>query len=183
MYRKLPFLRLFQTSRIRKSRLPKIKLPDFRFWEVKTSQNGKQVIYNIYPEFSYPDPSIYPAQAPPDGYDRFGCRKQLYEKLDYEILITEYGETSVKSIIELLTDTLCTAKSSVRIGGEEIPIAAVRERLGQLDRFHITYVLDCMQKTNTPIRNIRAYLLAALYQAPTTIDSYYRAAVRADCGR
>ena len=116
---------------------------------------------------SYPDPSIYPAQAPPDGYDRFDCRKQLYEKLDYEILITEYGETSVKSIIELLTDTLCTAKSSVRIGGEEIPIAAVRERLGQLDRFHITYVLDCMQKTSTPIRNIRAYLLAALYQAPS----------------
>lgn len=73
--------------------------------------------------------------------------------------------------------------TSVRIGGEEIPIAAVRERLGQLDRFHITYVLDCMQKISTPIRNIRAYLLAALYQAPTTIDSYYRAAVRADCGR
>lgn len=44
MYRKLPFLRPFQTSRIRKFRLPKIKLPDFRFWEVKTSQNGKQVI-------------------------------------------------------------------------------------------------------------------------------------------
>lgn len=44
MYRKLPFLRPFQTSRIRKCRLPKIKLPDFRFWEVKTSQNGKQVI-------------------------------------------------------------------------------------------------------------------------------------------
>ena len=93
------------------------------------------------------------------------------------------SETSVKSIIELLTDTLCTAKPNVRIGGEEIPIAAVRERLGQLDRFHITYVLDCMQKASTPIRNIRAYLLAALYQAPTTIDSYYRAAVRADCGR
>ena len=138
---------------------------------------------NIYPDLSYPDPSIYPAQAPPDGYDRFDCRKQLYEKLDYEILITEYGETSVKSIIELLTDTLCTSKPSVRIGGEEIPIAAVRERLGQLDRFHITYVLDCMQKTSTPIRNIRAYLLAALYQAPVTIDSYYRAAVCADRGR
>lgn len=44
MCQKLPFLRLFQTSRIRKSRLPKNKLPDFRFWEVKTSQNGKQVI-------------------------------------------------------------------------------------------------------------------------------------------
>ena len=111
------------------------------------------------------------------------AEKQLYEKLDYEILITEYGETSVKSIIELLTDTLCTSKPSVRIGGEEIPIAAVRERLGQLDRFHITYVLDCMQKTSTPIRNIRAYLLAALYQAPVTIDSYYRAAVCADRGR
>ena len=180
----LPVLRQFQTSRIRKSRLPKNKLPDFRFWEVKTSQNGKQVILdNIYPEFSYPDPSIYPAQAPPDGYDRFDCRKRLRDILDYDILVTEYNEESVKSIIELLTDTLCTAKPSVRIGGEEIPIAAVRERLGQLDRFHITYVLDCMQRTSTPIRNIRAYLLAALYQAPTTIDSYYRAAVRADCGR
>ena len=165
-----------QTSQNQTSRLPLLGSQDFPKREASYLDNN-------YPDSSYPDPSIYPAQAPPDGYDRFGCRKQLYEKLDYEILITEYGETSVKSIIELLTDTLCTAKSSVRIGGEEIPIAAVRERLGQLDRFHITYVLDCMQKTNTPIRNIRAYLLAALYQAPTTIDSYYRAAVRADCDR
>ena len=165
-----------QTSQNQTSRLPLLGSQDF-------PKREASYLDNIYPEFSYPDPSIYPAQAPPDGYDRFGCRKQLYEKLDYEILITEYSEASVKSIIELLTDTLCTAKSSVRIGGEEIPIAAVRERLGQLDRFHITYVLDCMQKTSTPIRNIRAYLLAALYQAPTTIDSYYRAAVRADCGR
>ena len=165
-----------QTSQKQTSRLPLLGSQDF-------PKREASYLDNIYPEFSYPDPSIYPAQAPPDGYDRFDCRKQLYEKLDYEILITEYGETSVKSIIELLTDTLCTSKPSVRIGGEEIPIAAVRERLGQLDRFHITYVLDCMQRTSTPIRNIRAYLLAALYQAPTTIDSYYRAAVRADCGR
>ena len=165
-----------QTSQNQTSRLPLLGSQDF-------PKREASYLDNIYPEFSYPDPSIYPAQAPPDGYDRFDCRKQLYEKLDYEILITEYGETSVKSIIELLTDTLCTSKSSVRIGGEEIPIAAVRERLGQLDRFHITYVLDCMQKTSTPIRNIRAYLLAALYQAPVTIDSYYRAAVCADRGR
>lgn len=165
-----------QTSQNQTSRLPLLGSQDF-------PKREASYLDNIYPDLSYPDPSIYPAQAPPDGYDRFDCRKQLYEKLDYEILITEYGETSVKSIIELLTDTLCTAKSSVRIGGEEIPIAAVRERLGQLDRFHITYVLDCMQKTSTPIRNIRAYLLAALYQAPVTIDSYYRAAVCADRGR
>ena len=165
-----------KTSENRKSALPETGTLDFRKSDTINTNKNKT-------DLSDTDPSIYPAQAPPDGYDRFGCRKQLYEKLDYEILITEYGETSVKSIIELLTDTLCTAKPSVRIGGEEIPIAAVRERLGQLDRFHITYVLDCMQRTSTPIRNIRAYLLAALYQAPTTIDSYYRAAVRADCGR
>ena len=165
-----------QTSQSQTSRLPLLGSQDF-------PKREASYLDNIYPEFSYPDPSIYPAQAPPDGYDRFDCRKRLRDKLDYDILVTEYNEESVKSIIELLTDTLCTAKPSVRIGGEEIPLAAVRERLGQLDRFHITYVLDCMQKTSTPIRNIRAYLLAALYQAPTTIDSYYRAAVRADCGR
>ena len=165
-----------QTSQNQTSRLPLFGSQDFPKGEVSYLDNN-------YPDPSYPDPSIYPAREKSDGYDRFDCRKRLYEKLDYEILITEHSEESVKAIIELLNDTLCTTKPSVRIGGEEIPIAAVRERLGQLDRFHITYVLDCMQKTSTPIRNIRAYLLAALYQAPTTIDSYYRAAVCADRSR
>lgn len=165
-----------QTSQKQTSRLPVLGSQDF------PKQEASYLEYN-YPDLSYPDPSIDPAWQTPDGYDRFACRKRLYEKLDYAVLITEHNEESVKAVIELLTDTLCTIKPSVRIGGEQIPIAAVRERLGQLDRFHITYVLDCMQKTSTPIRNIRAYLLAALYQAPTTIDSYYRAAVHADRDR
>ena len=190
------YVKKFVSTDIPESRSP-APILDFPDLEIQTSQNqtsrlpvfGSQdfpkeeasYLDNIYPDLSYPDPSIYPAQAKPDGNDRFDCRKRLYEKLDYDILITEHSEEAVKSIIELLTDTLCSSKPDVRIGGEEIPIAIVRERLGQLDRFHITYVLDCIQKTSTPIRNIRAYLLAALYQAPVTIDSYYRAAVRADC--
>lgn len=159
------------TSRSLKRRLPEVEKSDPRYLD------------HNYPDISYPDPSIHPTRDCVDGYDRFDCRRRLYEKLDYDILCSEYGEETVKGVIELLTDTLCTTKSAVRIGGEEIHISAVRERLEQLDRFHIGYVLDCMQKVSTPIWNIRAYLLAALYQAPTTIDSYYRAAVCADRSR
>ena len=93
-----------QTSQNQTSRLPLLGSQDF-------PKREASYLDNIYPEFSYPDPSIiYPAQAPPDGYDRFDCRKRLRDILDYDILVTEYNEESVKSIIELLTDTLCTYK-------------------------------------------------------------------------
>ena len=87
-----------QTSQNQTSRLPLLGSQDF-------PKREASYLDNIYPEFSYPDPSIYPAQAPPDGYDRFDCRKRLRDILDYDILVTEYNEESVKSIIELLTDT------------------------------------------------------------------------------
>ena len=80
------------TSEKRKSKVPQTGSQDFQ----KTYSNNTDINNT---ELNDTDPSIYPAQAPPDGYDRFDCRKQLYEKLDYEILITEYSETSVKSII------------------------------------------------------------------------------------
>lgn len=65
-----------------------------------------------------------------------------------------YGENEVSSILEMLTDTLCSTQPTVRIGGTELPIQVVQERLWQLDRFHVEYVLDCMKATRSKIRNI-----------------------------
>ena len=68
----------------------------------------------------------------------------------------------------------------VRINGEDIPTEAVKSRFLKLDSEHIEYVLLAMQRSPSEIRNIRAYLLTALYNAPTTMDNYFTALVNHD---
>lgn len=85
-------------------------------------------------------------------------------------------------IAELIVDILCTARFTLRIGGEELPAAQVKDRFHKLDFGHLEYVFDCLRNNTAQIRNIRAYLLTALYNAPTTINHYYQAAVQYDFG-
>ena len=75
-----------------------------------------------------------------------------------------------------------TTRPTIRIGGEELPIAQVKDRFYKLDSGHLEYVFDCLRNNTTQIRNIRAYLLTTLYNAPTTINNYYQAAVQHDFG-
>lgn len=69
---------------------------------------------------------------------------------------------------------------SVRIGSKDIPYQLVKARLLKINAMHIEYVIDCLQKTTNKIHNIKAYLLTMLYNAPTTINSYYRTEVNYD---
>lgn len=69
---------------------------------------------------------------------------------------------------------------SVRIAGEYYPAGFVKGKLLKLNYSHIEYVLECMDKNTTKVRNIKQYLLAALFNAPSTIGSYYKAAVNHD---
>ena len=71
--------------------------------------------------------------------------------------------------MELIVDVLSSTASTMRIGGEVLPVDAVRQRFRQLDSEHIKYVIDSLRQTTTKINNIRAYLLTALYNAPITI--------------
>ena len=102
------------------------------------------------------------------------------DQIDSEQLFSMYGENEVSSILDLLTDTLCSKQPTVRIGGTELPLQIVQERFQQLDRFHVEYVLDCMKATRSKIRNIRSYLLTALYNAPATMEQYYQTVVQHD---
>ena len=131
----------------------------------------------IYTEKNHTDPSIYPSCGPPN---REVCRRRLMDQIDSEQLFSMYSANEVSSILELLTDTLCSTQPTVCIGGTELPLQIVQERLWQLDRFHVEYVLDCMKATRSKIRNIRSYLLTALYNAPTTMEQYYQTAVQHD---
>ena len=135
-------------------------------------------------DFIQPDPSIYPP-APSGrqmGIDRYELREEVKENIEYEHLRQELPYDDVESLLELIVDVISSTASTMRIGGEVLPVDAVKRRFRQLDSEHIKYVIDSLQQTTTKINNIRAYLLTALYNAPITIGPYYSAAVRHDFG-
>lgn len=166
-----------KSSEKRQSRLPIIGSADFR-------KPDASYIKSNQTDFSYTDPSILPSGSPPSAgwMDRLDQRREVDEAIGYESLCSQYNREDVDEIAELIVDVLCTTRSTLRIGGEELPIAQVKDRFYKLDSAHLEYVFDCLRNNTTQIRNIRAYLLTALYNAPTTINNYYQAAVQHDFG-
>lgn len=130
---------------------------------------------------SQPYPSIHPPQSPPlDGMDGCDMREQVKEQIDYDHLTTECGIDDADELVELMTDVYCTTRPTLRVGGEDRPTAQVWERYRRLDYSHIKYVLDALSQNTSKVRNIRAYLLTSLYNAPATIGRYYQAEVQHD---
>ena len=135
-------------------------------------------------DFIYTDPSIYPSPSPPSGrwIDRSEQRREVEENIGYRVLCQRFGHEDVESVVELMTDVLCSTRPYIRIGGEDIPAAQVRRRFLTLDSGHLEYVFDCLRRNTTEVRNIRAYLLTTLYNAPVTIGPHYQAMVQHDFG-
>lgn len=104
----------------------------------------------------------------------------MQEAIEFPLLCQQFGYEDVESVTELIVDTLCSTRPTFRIGGAEMPAEQVKGRLQMLDNGHLEYVFDCMRRNTTEIRNIRAYLLTALYNAPVTMSPYYQAAVQHD---
>ena len=119
-----------------------------------------------------------------DEIDKFNkYRELIYKNIDYEILSEQHNRYDINmldEIVETMIDYICGKRESVKIGGAEYPHEVVKSRLLKLDSSHIEYVIDCINKNTTKISNIRAYLLAALYNAPATIDHYFKTLVNHD---
>ena len=109
-------------------------------------------------------------------------RELLKENIEYDILVENHrpDRERIDELLDLMTDTVCTRKKILRIAGDDYPAEVVKSRLLKLNSMHIEYVLECMAKNTTQVRNIKKYLLAALYNAPATIDSYYTSLVSHD---
>lgn len=130
------------------------------------------------------------SRAQHEPQDAMGCdletriayRFLIKENIGYDYLTAANPEYSAEldEIVELMTDTVCTGKQSVRISGENISADVVRSRLLKLTSEHVLYVLESVNKTQTSVRNVRQYMLACLYNAPTTMESCYGMQVRAD---
>lgn len=105
------------------------------------------------------------------------CKDDVMDQIEYDALVedTALNVAQLDEIVELMTETLCTVKERINLGGEDYPAEVVKSRFKKLNSAHIEYVLGCLKKTTTQVRNIRKYLLTMLYNAPTTMDSYMTA--------
>ena len=118
-----------------------------------------------------------------DGMDvRETYREIILENIDYDILADDpqIGREQLDEIVEIILDTVCTSRKTIRIASNDFPVEVVKSRFLKLNSSHIQYIMACMKENTTRIRNIKKYLLAALYNATFTIGSYYSALVQHD---
>ena len=136
-------------------------------------------------------PSIYPEAAEvaspaerTDGMDRIDLigayREIVKDNIEYEILSQRYGSERMDETVELMLEVILSKRPYIRIAGDDFPREVVKGRFLKINSSHIEYVFDCIDKNTTKVGNIKAYLLVALYNAPATMDSYYRAEVNHD---
>ncbi len=137
-------------------------------------------------EQSNPIRSNPPAPEGRNGTDGMEAREIyreiVYGNIEYDILREDntVNRDQLDEIAELIVDTVCSARKTIRIAGDDYPAEVVKSRFLKLDSSHVQYVIDCMKNNTTYVRNIKKYLLAALYNAPATINSYYSSLVQHD---
>ena len=110
-------------------------------------------------------------------------RQIIMDNIEYEHLcqhVKSIDRETLDEIVDLLVETVCSARKTIRIAGDDYPAELVKSKFMKLDSEHIRFVLDCMQENTTKIRNIKQYLKAVLFNAPSTIDSYYTSLVAHD---
>ena len=106
----------------------------------------------------------------------------ITDNIAYDILLQDRSldRDRLNEIVDLMLETVCTARKKIRIAGDDYPAELVKSKFMKLNSEHIRFVLDCMQENTTKIRNIKQYLKAVLFNAPSTIDSYYTSLVAHD---
>lgn len=155
--------------------------PDEPMTEKPTQINTNQVI----PKKRNDSLSKYQS-INPDGMDRMDERSEyeeiIKENLDYDILCQDpkFDKDRFREIMDIMLDAVCSTAPTIRINGEDMPQQVVKSRFLKLNSSHIEYVLEAMNNNPSDIRNIRAYLLTALYNASLTIDNYYSSLVNHD---
>ena len=147
-----------KTTENQKSGLRQKRNQDFGFSETNKTENNKLEINKKI-----------------DKIDEI--RQAIHVQIEYDILAQEYGESALNEIAELMLEVYCTKTEKLKIGKRSIPTALAKERLQMLNSAHIEYVFESMRASPANIKNIKAYLLECLFNAPATIKHYYQAKV------
>ncbi len=110
-------------------------------------------------------------------------REIIMDNIEYEHLcqhVKGIDRETLDEIVDLLVETVCSARKTIRIAGDDYPAELVKSKFMKLDSSHIEFVFQCLSKNTSEIRNIKKYLLAMLFNAPSTINGYYTALVAHD---
>ena len=136
-----------------------------------------------------PNPSpCREAATPPErkgteAADAYSVYEEIIkDNIEYDYLIQDryLDRDRIEEILALILETVCTKRRTIRIAGDDHPAELVKAKFMKLNSEHIRFVLDCMQENTTKIRNIKQYMKAALFNAPSTIGSYYTSLVSHD---
>ena len=135
-----------------------------------------------------PDPS--PCRAAPERKGTEAVKQSavdiyreiIMENIEYDALMQnpKMDKERLDEIVDLMLETVCSARKTLRIAGDDYPAELVKSKVLKLNSSHIEFVMDCMRENTTKIRNIKQYLRAVLFNAPSTIDNYYTALVAHD---
>ena len=158
--------------------------------QLNTKGSSKQISNTDSPSTEESNP-IQSSPKTPTGVSRTGrdwmreresYRELILENIEYDYLCRDdrLDRDMLNELVELMVDTVCSRRETIRIAGDDYPAEVVKSRFLKLNSSHIEYVLDRMRENTTYVRNIKKYLLAALYNAPATIDSYYASLVNHD---
>ena len=125
-------------------------------------------------EGSEPDPFSSDAEDEPD--ERTRLEAYFMQSLEVDLLLRACPdeEDTIHQIVNLLVDTCSSKRRMLRVAGDDKPAEVVRSRFMKLNADHIRFVLKCLAESTAPVRNMKQYLLAALYNAPTTMQLYYQ---------
>ena len=133
-------------------------------------------------EYSNTNPILSVVDKDADKEERDSYMQYFYDRLDMEILLERYpyDKEVVEAIFNLVLDVVCSKRKTIRIAGDDKPVAVVKSQFMKIHSGHVEYVLDCLKNCSSKVRNIKQYILATLYNAPLTMQSYYQAWVNND---
>ena len=147
----------------------------------KEKRNTDQSITDSIPFPSgFPETPVQKRTEAKESFERY--RDLILENIDYNVLASDphVDREQLDEIAQLVQETVCSTRSRIRVAGNDYPAEVVRSKLLKLNSEHIRFVMDCLKQNTTRIRNIRQYLLTVLFNAPSTMNSYYTALVAHD---
>ena len=152
----------------------------------KTAESGKSNTNNTEnnnTDYNDTESNLITSENPYDVMREDVIYGQLIkENICYDDLLMVYPqeEATIEGIYELILETVLCQNDEIVVASSKYPVALVKSKFMKLNYSHVEYVLECLQKNTSAVKNMKKYLLAALFNAPSTMDSYYRAQVNHD---
>lgn len=135
-----------------------------------------------YTEYSNTNPILSVMNEEADMEERAAYSQYFYERLELAILQERYpyDRDVLEAIYNLVLDVVCSKRKTIRIAGDDKPVGVVKAQFMKIHSGHVEYVMDCLKNCSSKVRNMKQYILATLYNAPLTMQSYYQAWVNND---